>query len=72
MDPINLVTTRCVSCDGKGIPETLRPYCSIVCRVLGQSGLGWRMNPCRIVDLSTGIVLTSGPELRTKIGRAHV
>jgi endogenous inhibitor of DNA gyrase (YacG/DUF329 family) len=57
----NLSSTRCASCDGKGIPETLRPYCSSVCRVLGQAGLAWRTNPYRIVDIASGALASAGP-----------
>jgi len=58
----NLNPARCESCEGKGIPENLRPYCSIVCRLLACAGLGWRSEPCRVVDLETGLVLSAGPE----------
>jgi hypothetical protein len=51
----------CLSCLEPFRERRLRPYCSIVCRVLGQAGLGWRLNPYRIVDLCTGPVLTTGP-----------
>ncbi len=52
----------CASCGEKGIPASLQPYCSVVCMILGRVRLGWRSNPCRIVDLQSGVVLASGPE----------
>ena len=53
--------TGCRSC-GEACPDKrLKPFCSIVCRTLGQAGFGWRLNPYRIVDLESGMVLTSGP-----------
>ncbi len=61
MDTKDLVSTRCVSCNGKGLSETLRPYCSVVCRAIGASGLGWRTNPYRIVDLKSETQLSPGP-----------
>ena len=61
MDSKNLITLRCASCDGKGIPEILRPYCSVFCRAIGPAGLGWRTNPYRIVDLKSETRLSSGP-----------
>jgi hypothetical protein len=51
----------CVSCGGTYRDRRLNPFCSIVCRTLGQAGLGWRLNPYRIVDLESGIVLSTGP-----------
>jgi hypothetical protein len=30
---------------------------------LGERGFGWRLNPNNIVDLKSGIVLNSGPEI---------
>ena len=53
--------TGCGSCGEACQDKRLKPFCSIVCRTLGQKGLGWRLNPCRIVDLESGMVLTSGP-----------
>lgn len=51
----------CASCGEKYYGGRLSPYCSIVCRVLGQAGLGWRLYPYRIVDLKSGVVLVTGP-----------
>ena len=53
--------TLCLSC---GLPEGAESsdhYCSVVCRILGREGLGWRTNPYRIVDARTGQVLSEGP-----------
>jgi endogenous inhibitor of DNA gyrase (YacG/DUF329 family) len=61
METKDLDSTRCASCDGTGIPEILRPYCSVVCRAIGASGLGWRTNPYRIVDVKSETQLSSGP-----------
>jgi len=53
--------TPCLSCGATdGLPVSDR-YCSVVCRVLGRAGLGWRTNPYRIVDLQTGQILSEGP-----------
>jgi hypothetical protein len=54
-------TTGCLACEGTYRDKRLQPFCSIVCRTLGQAGMGWRLNPYRIVDLETGMVLTTGP-----------
>ena len=51
----------CASCWEKYRERLLRPFCSIVCRTLGQAGFGWRLNPCRIVDLASGLVISAGP-----------
>jgi hypothetical protein len=51
----------CPCCAEKGLDRRLKPYCSIVCRTLGQAGLGWRRNPYRIVDLQSGATLSTGP-----------
>jgi hypothetical protein len=51
----------CPSCLETHQPLESDDYCSVVCRVLGRSGLGWRINPYRIVDLKTGLVLSEGP-----------
>ena len=53
---------RCPSCGSKDLDEVLRPYCSVVCRYLGIRGLGWRINPYRIVDMDTNVVLAGGPQ----------
>ena len=68
MEPTNLVLTRCASCDGKGLPEKLRPYCSVVCRTLAHAGLAWRTNPCRIVDIQSGALVNDGPDFDLTIG----
>jgi hypothetical protein len=52
----------CQSCTGKIATKSFRPYCSIVCSILGARGLRWRTGPCRIVDLRSGNTLTAGPE----------
>src|SRR5665213_3837453 len=62
MNGKDLISPRCASCDGKGIPESLRPFCSVVCRLLGRAGLGWRTSPYRVVDLETGTVLSAGAQ----------
>ena len=54
-------SAECRSCGETYRDQRLEPYCSIVCRTLGQAGLGWRLNPYRVVDLESGIVLTTGP-----------
>src|SRR5450755_2889948 len=62
MNGKHLISRRCASCDGKGIHKSLRPFCSVVCRLLGRAGLGWRTSPYRVIDLETGIVLSAGPQ----------
>jgi hypothetical protein len=62
MEPNNVVPTRCASCNGHGLPQMFRPYCSVVCRTLGHAGLAWRTNPCGIMDIQSGALLSSGPE----------
>lgn len=52
---------RCLSCNGKIDAITLRPYCSVVCSILGMRGLGWRTDPCGIIDPETGSLLDGGP-----------
>jgi len=57
-------TARCPSCTEKidrRRDRLLLPYCNIVCRTLGNAGLGWRLCPYRIVDFKSGTVLTTGP-----------
>ena len=61
MDSQDFVSTRCASCDGKGLPGTLRPYCSVVCLTLGHAGLAWRTNPYRIIDIMSGAQVSAGP-----------
>ncbi|SRR5258708_36475291 len=51
----------CFSCGVNRSEDRQRTYCSVVCRVPGQAGLGWRLNPYRIVDLDTGNVVRKGP-----------
>src|SRR5579871_2491495 len=57
----NLSAARCSSCDGTGVPERLHPFCSVVCRTLGHAGLAWQTNPCRIVDVQSGVTVNNGP-----------
>lgn len=69
---------KCPACGRKDQDKLLLPYCSVFCRVLGTRGLGWRTNPCRIVDLETRVILTqgrqfdlSGPGLSDLVVRAN-
>jgi endogenous inhibitor of DNA gyrase (YacG/DUF329 family) len=52
---------RCPACGGKPDRNPLRPYCSIVCRVLGLQELQWNVDTYRISDAKTGEVLTTAP-----------
>ena len=60
MEPNNFVPTRCASCNGHGLPQMFRPYCSVVCRALGLAGLAWRTKPYRVVDLQSGDPVSPG------------
>ena len=62
MEPNNVVPTRCASCNGHGLPQMFRPYCSVVCRTLGHAGLAWRTNPHRIIDIRSGVQVSVGPD----------
>jgi len=57
----NLSPARCASCSGTGVSERLHPFCSVVCRTLGHAGLAWQTNPCRIMDVRSGIAVNDGP-----------
>jgi hypothetical protein len=64
----NLNPARCASCGCTGVSDRLHPFCSVVCRTLGQVGLAWRTGPCRIVDLQSGALLSTGPEFDLTTG----
>jgi hypothetical protein len=51
----------CVACGESYRDKRLEPYCSCVCRTIGQAGLGWRLDPARIIDVESGSVLTTSP-----------
>ena|SRR5271170_3306897 len=53
--------TSCVACQEKGFKRRRRSYCSVVCRLLGEAGLGWRLWPYRIIDLASGAIVSTGP-----------
>ncbi len=54
--------TRCPACGSPDPDGQLRPYCSVVCRALGRSGLGWRTSPYRIVVSShPHLIVQAGP-----------
>src|SRR5262249_34009259 len=45
------------------VENPLHPYCSEVCRLLNRYGLGWRINPCRIVVKShPHLIVQEGPQ----------
>jgi hypothetical protein len=53
----------CPSCLSPEVEDTLIPYCSYVCRLLGRYGLGWRTNPYHIVVAThPHLIVQPGPD----------